>query len=288
MSFEHFLQTAWNDHAQDSAAVANRLHEGIALLEKTEQIPPLARLVVHVTGEHLGEWDRGLELIEQLRQSAQPPEGSDAESALARSKAILSLCRGDALPAGFSASDRVRILATAAGSLASHAQIATAEKFFREANKVARTLGKTDSAQRDLAVTCNNLAAALEEKKDRTFRESELMLIAAHASRRQWELAGGWLEVLRAEYRIAMSFLSAGKPSDACRHAELALEVGVANSAPPIELFFAEEAHALAQHARGEEGWRGSVEAAGRHFSAVSPEDQAWCEAILGKLRALE
>lgn len=287
MSFDTFLQAAWNDHAKDSATVAGRLPEGISLLEKPEQIPLLARLIVHVMGEHLGEWSQGLGLVEQLRQSAHFTADSDAGRAVARSSAILQLCQGEALPAGFSASDRVRILATAAGSLSAQREIARAEKFFREALSIVRTLDKADPAQRDMAVTCNNLAAALEEKVDRNFRETELMLVAAHASRRQWEIAGGWLEVLRAEYRLAMSFLAAGKAGDAVRHAELALETGAANAAPPIELFFAREAHALAEHARGSEAWRSSVAAAKAYLEELSSEDRAWCEATFQKLSEL-
>lgn len=64
-------------------------------------------------------------------------------------------------------------------------------------------------AFRALAVTGNNLACTLEEKNHRSLQETELMILASRTARKYWELAGGWLEISRAEYRLAMNYLQA-------------------------------------------------------------------------------
>jgi hypothetical protein len=36
------------------------------------------------------------------------------------------------------------------------------------------------------------------------------MIFAAKTTRKYWEIAGTWLEIERAEYRLAMTYLAAG------------------------------------------------------------------------------
>lgn len=285
MSFDDFLSRAWNDHAHDSPAVAARLRSGLALLEKPAQVAPFARLVVHVEGEHLGQWQEGLEILGELRASPQF-QGTEAESAVRRGEAALLACERGSLPAeGLGASDRVRALAVAASALSAQGHGERAEAFFREAMRLSGKLPKEDPAVRDLAVTSNNLASALETKEGRAFRETELMLMAAHAARKYWELAGTWLEVERAEYRLAMSFLAAARPQDARRHAELCLETCAAHEAPAIEQFFAQEALGLAFAACGDaQGARNALERARDLFSRLPAEERPWCADSLAKL----
>lgn len=52
MSFAAFLETAWNDHADQPDAVAARLALALERVEAVADIPPLARLITHVYGEH--------------------------------------------------------------------------------------------------------------------------------------------------------------------------------------------------------------------------------------------
>ncbi|MBK7591516.1 MAG: hypothetical protein IPI27_09440 [Betaproteobacteria bacterium] len=48
MSFAAFLETAWNDHADQPDAVAARLALAPERVETVADIPPLARLITHV------------------------------------------------------------------------------------------------------------------------------------------------------------------------------------------------------------------------------------------------
>jgi hypothetical protein len=288
MSFDQFLQTAWKEHADDAEAVASRFAEGIALLEKPEQVPAFARLVLHVEGEHLGRWQKGRDLLTALRASPHF-SGQEAESALRRGEAVLMACERGSLPSeGLTPSERVRALATAASSLSAHAQGERAEAFFRQALQLSGKLPKEDPANRDLAIASNNLALALEERKNRAFRDTELMLMAAHAARKFWEISGTWLEVERAEYRLARSFLAAGKPHDALRHAETCLEVCSAHDAAAIELFFAQEAMALALFGAGQEELAANaVGRAGELFARLPEEEKPWCREPLSHLEKL-
>ncbi len=285
MSFDSFLQSAWRDHATDAEAVAARIKEGSGKIEKVEHVAQLARLVVHVYGEHLGRWQDGKTLIEEIRQG---PFGDSPEAhiALGRAEGVFLACeRGAFSPEGLAASDRIRVLATAASALSAQGQGERAESFFREALGLAAKIGKEDPAHRDLAVTGNNLAVSLEEKENRIFRDSELMLMAAHAARKHWEIAGTWLEVERAEYRLAMSFLAAGKARDALRHAENCLEIVAAHQAEPLESFFGFEALALSHLAMCErEPAMGALERMRALFQEMPEGERGWCQQSLDRL----
>ena len=67
MSFTDFVTHAWDEHATQPATVAERLAtEGVALVTEPAHVAPLAQLVHHVLGEHLGRWDDGLAALHAL------------------------------------------------------------------------------------------------------------------------------------------------------------------------------------------------------------------------------
>ncbi len=59
MTFDAFIEAAWNDHGDRPAEVADRLEASTGIVATADQIAPYARLATHVLGEHLGEWERG-------------------------------------------------------------------------------------------------------------------------------------------------------------------------------------------------------------------------------------
>ena len=65
--FDRFIETAWNDHADDSAGVAQRLRDHIDQVDRMERVAPYGRLISHVFGEHLGDWGAGVALLAVLR-----------------------------------------------------------------------------------------------------------------------------------------------------------------------------------------------------------------------------
>ena len=69
MTFNEYLKKSWTEHGDHSQQVASTFAEGLALLEKPEQISDLARLVVHVAGEHLGDWQSGEQWLQKLMEN---------------------------------------------------------------------------------------------------------------------------------------------------------------------------------------------------------------------------
>lgn len=254
MSFESFLNQAWMDHAKNAESVANRFVSALPLIEKNEQIPQLSQLVTHVMGEHLGKWQEGILFLNSLKHLKPFTAGSESEKAIDRSIAVLKLASGDeAATNGFTPSDIIRIFAVTSSALSEQAQTARAQAYFREAlQRAEQGLSKEDPANRALAVTGNNLACSLEEKPERTSEEKNLMILAAQTGRKFWEIAGTWLEVERAEYRLAMTYLKAEEPQKAYDHAQTCIDIMKKNGADTEELSYGYQALDLAKKALGQ------------------------------------
>jgi hypothetical protein len=92
------------------------------------------------------------------------------------------------------------------------------------------------------------------------------MILAAETGRKYWELAGTWVEVERAEYRLAMTYMHAGQLDKALKHARLCESICNENDAAPFEKFFAAEALVKVQRARCVE-----------YKSKVKEEYQSYC-----------
>jgi hypothetical protein len=288
--FDTFLTTAWDEHAADPAGVAARLaSSGIGLVRTSTEVAALAQLAQHVFGDHLGRWQAGIDFQHGLaRLAVFDPDGASGQ-AVRRLAASLALAGGsDDHRDAFGASDRVRVSALAAGSLAGRDAPRAAELLQQALAEVdAHVLPGTDPAIRTLAAVANNVACALELKSPRSAAERETMILAAQTARRFWQQAGGWLEVERAEYRLAMTWLQAGDPLQARRHAQQCLEIVQANAGPALEQFFAWEALGAADRAAGNADGHASALAQAREaYAALNADDRGWCQAELDKLAA--
>ncbi|MEZ0228788.1 MAG: hypothetical protein ACAI25_09200 [Planctomycetota bacterium] len=282
---ESLVEQGWAEHEKDSAGVLARCEGAIPEVTEAKHLPGLAALLVHVAGEHLGEWKRGLSALDRMMSLPVVKAGTAEAQALLRSRATLLLASGDratadeviarAQTAGLPvASTRIRVLAVAASALAGQKQVEAGVALFEEALSLAAYgPDKADPAARALAVTGNNLACSLEEKKVRTPAEDRLLELAARTGRRFWEVAGTWIEVERAEYRLAMTCLALGRAKDAVTHANECLALCEKNGADAGELFFANEALARAHKAR-------MVELLAEVDAGIRP----WCEETLKKL----
>ena len=282
-SLNNFLDQAWTDHGDAAAAVAERLPQALAMVQDDDGVMRLAALAHHVLGEHLGQWTQGLDLLQQLADFGLHQAAGGA--ALARCQASLRLCagQGDERPQ-MSASDRSRVSAMAAANLGV-SQAERAQACLQQAEANAAGLADADPGVRALAANANNLAATLQELDPLPAAQRELMLQAAQLARRQWQRAGGWLELERAEYRLALCWLAAGDAAQALQHARQCEAMVRAQGEPPVELFFAAEALALAAAALGD----GSAQQAALHtarasFDALPADDQGWCRATLERL----
>jgi len=287
MSFDAFIETAWNDHADRPQEVADRLAASLSVVETPEHIAPFARLVTHVFGEHLGQWQRGIAVLESLGRLPACADGTPGAGAVLRSIAALGHAGGDpAALDGLSREDRVSALAVAASAFTGRNGFGRAIATYAEALDLARAgLPAGSPALRALAVGGNNLAAALEEKPDRDAAETRGMLVAAEGGLQYWTLAGTWLEEERAEYRLARSRLQAGDAAGAVQSAQRCIAVCARNDAPAFELFFGHAALAMAQRAAGDAQACAATRGIALELAAQVPaEERQWLASDLQEI----
>jgi hypothetical protein len=287
MTFAAFLETAWNDHGDRPQEVADRLAASLSIVEAPENIPPFARLVTHVYGEHLGQWHGGIELLDSLRGLPAFDGSAAVAGALARNVATLRFVGGDSsVLAPLPTETRVEVLATAASAFAGRKDFSRAIAAYEEALRLAHTgLPAKSPAIRALAVGGNNLAAALEEKMDRNISETEGMVLAANGGLRYWKEAGTWLEEERAEYRLARSLLQAGNPAAAIQSAWRCLDICKQNDAPAFEQFCGYAVLALAQRAAGDADlFEESRTHAMAIFGQLPDNEKLWCKSEVDEL----
>ncbi len=89
------LKTAWNDHGDAPQAVADVLAANCSRVEASAQVPPFVRLLIHVYGEHLGQWHQGVELLSSLCQQLAFTPDEAASVALQKAEATLRYASGD-------------------------------------------------------------------------------------------------------------------------------------------------------------------------------------------------
>lgn len=297
MTLDEALSQAWADHAAQPAAVSARFDAWRALVAEPAQLAGIAALVVHVDGEHLGAWDRALDRLDALLRTPGLEAGSPTWGALWRSVGAMARCAGnEALldralahaqdTGGLAGSHVARIEAVAAAAAIGQGRLADGIRWFEAALDAEALLPATDPAVRSIAITANNLAVSLEELPERSATQDALLLRAAREARRAWERAGTWMNVERAEYRLALAHAAVGRWDDAVAHAETCLRICEANGADAGERFFAHEARTRALHGAGRLGEsRAAFRAAAACIDAVAdPGFQAACREALAKL----
>ncbi len=290
MDFDTFMERAWQEHADDAAGIAARLlAEGPALVSSDAQLARLVPLVHHVYGEHLARWAEGQAALEALATLPPITPQGDGAKAVRRCVASLRLSAGEAdALAGLNPGDAVRVRALSAGNLGERDASRAAELLEAAITAhEAAALPAADPATRSLAATGWNIACALEAKTERSAAERALMIRAAQISRVYWERAGTWLEVERGEYRLAITWLLAGEPARARRHAQSCLDIVSANAGPPLERFFAWESLGRVARTLGDAaGYAQALDQARQAFDTLPEADRGWVQPSLTALAA--
>jgi len=290
MDFDSFVSQAWADHGDDPAGVAARLHTDTPAPSTPAQLEALIRLAVHVLGEHLGAFDDARWRLSAL--ATHEHANADVQSALRASLAAIDLAdTGRASLAGFTDSEVVRALCSAASICVGQERSAAALDFIAAARKrLAQMPQTTPTDHRPLAAASHNIAWVLHDRgAARTAAETVAMLEAAAVSRAHWEQAGTWLEVERGEYVLARMHLAAGQPDTALPHAAQCLAACIAHDAPPYEIFFGHEALALVQQARGDRAALAHHQHAAQDaFDRLGDDDRAACRSALDVVLALK
>src|SRR5258708_37692582 len=154
MRFGGFLESGWNDHADRPGEVAERLAASLHLVDSAERVPPFARLVTHVFGEHLGDWRRGIGVLEALRASPAFDGSASVAGSLAQGVATLRYAGGDRVALdGLTADDQICVLGAAASALAGRGDFAGALAAYSEAlRRAAGGLAAQSPALRSIAI----------------------------------------------------------------------------------------------------------------------------------------
>jgi hypothetical protein len=281
VTIDAFLKTAWNDHADRPQEVAERIAASSHLVETPEQLAAFARLLTHVYGEHLGQWTRGVELLDSLRCHPSAAVEPAAVRTIDVGAGALRYCDGDASAlVALTRHEQVSALANASSALAARNEFARAIAGYDQALQLAQKAPPPEGpAMRVLAAAGNNLAVLLEAKVDRSASETQAMLAAGGAALRHWKQVGTWLEEERAEHRLARSRLQAGEPTAAMQSAERCVAVCERNGAPPFERFFAHSVLACAHRASGDAVmFAAHRQVALRYLEQTSEDERKWCE----------
>jgi DNA-binding transcriptional MerR regulator len=140
--------------------------------------------------------------------------------------------------------------------------------------------------QRKTAADLCNFTWTLLEKPDRTERETDLMVHAAHASRFMWEDIGEPVNHARGEWQIARVYAVADRPEPALHHARRCLQIVEEHGVGDFDLACAYEALARAHATAGEREPAARYEGLGREAAArIADADDR--ELVISDLDAL-
>jgi hypothetical protein len=106
--------------------------------------------------------------------------------------------------------------------------------------------------ERSTAVELFNYTWTLLEQADRTRRDEDLMVHAAHASRLHWEAVGTPSNHAIGEWQISRVYAVLGRAEPALHHARRCLEVCEEHGVEGFQLAYAHEALARAHSLAGE------------------------------------
>ena len=281
-----FIATAWNDHADDARGVAERLPQGLALLDADPaQAVAFVHLAEHVLLGHLADGVAMQHIADGLQRHA---EGQAVlQAALARSAMTVRLLSGDSVDAAaLLPVNAVRAHATAALGCAARHDADAARALMRSATALADAAVGDSDALKSLAAGWNNLAGQLQSEARHPATEA-LMMEAAQHSRAVWAVAGTWVNVERADYFLARCAATLGDGVQALRHAQSCMAICLANDADAFERFFAHESLGEAFIVqRDTDAARRELAQMRELMSDVGDDNRAYCQSCIDKLAA--
>lgn len=147
MLFNDYRENAWAMHASDPKKVAEEFKQNFNLIKTEDDLLELAQLIVHVCGEHLGDWVKGVELLRKLKNN---PAIKD-QSELNRCVAILNLGNNPSTSISqFSPSDQAIIFSSTAFALLKLGGLKNAEKLLKLASPIINDLLESDDCAHEI------------------------------------------------------------------------------------------------------------------------------------------
>jgi hypothetical protein len=272
-----WLDAAWPRHDQTPRALADELLAMAPTLPDDADGAEAVRLARHVLLAHLHDATTLQRLLDAL------PAGEHIGVQKERTAWALAALRSGGWPAEPRLPESVTwlLLGDVAQALIHRGDLAAART--RVLGQEAAAAAHADTAaRRAYAATAHNVTLALRTGPRDAARDA-LMIEMAELERRAWARAGGWMEVERADYHLAMCHAVIGQGTQAVAHATACLQACEANGADAAERFFAHECNVHAARAAGD----GTAAAAHRaRMVALLAEVadagmKAWCEETL-------
>ncbi|MDF1702468.1 MAG: hypothetical protein P1V36_15060, partial [Planctomycetota bacterium] len=224
MTLDELIQQGWADHADKTAEVADRLEQGVGLVEEGPGAARYMNLVNHAVGDHLGERARATALCEAAIAQLGDDADGDAYLHLAVARRLSGDDKGPMAAqdasGGKEPSFGVRVgMLVAQGHMHAGAW-GEADPLYRAMLATADLLEAGNAAERTVAVVSNNLASELLGVRERDARQDALMHDAAKAAFTYWSRVGTWVNQARGEYLLSLVQCSLGDPKSARDSAE--------------------------------------------------------------------
>ena len=278
INFDQKIKDLWGEHAKNTDQVIAAFDEAMTLAQNADQVKKVIHLVVHIYTDHRLDNNAAFEVLTQIENSKL--NNVETLEIIDNSKNIFRFVDDPQLNISeYSEANQIKILAGAVSLLVFSKKYDQALDFLSRATSLAKNLANHDPSARSLAITGNNVACALGEKPERSAVESELMILAAKTGREFWEKAGSWLEVERAEYRLAQSYLKNRDFINSIKHANQCITICEKNTAPPLEFFYAFEAVTHVEKTIGQP--LRSLEKMKHYFNLLSDDDKKYCSPAL-------
>jgi hypothetical protein len=286
---QDLLNRALEQHADQPASAAQTLDEALrgAAGASEADLLELLRVAEHVLLGHLADPAALRALLAQL------PPHAGLEPARQRAEAALRLAAGEPPPDwhDLPPAERVRAHYNAALARTRSGDFGAAARLIELAK--AQAVAGDAASQKALAALANNIAGDLRyyhrgsSAGDSDEARDELMLDAARLARERWALAGGWLEIERAEWQLARCAAAAGQATLALHHAQACLRLCEQHGADAFEHFFAHDAIARAHRAATQAGPAAEARARMAALLLQVPEsDQDYARRALAELDA--
>ena len=282
-----WLDQAQSQHADQPSVITAGLRTRAAQLPADADGAEAIRLAEHVWLAHAAD-AAGLQAFLDALPAALGQAASTAPS-VERARLALAWLAGQPVPA-LADTLRWRALQNVVLAMAAQGRSAQALGLLQTDEAAALAQGRSE-AGKAFAATANNVASHLQDSPRGDAARDTWMLQAAALARRAWASAGGWMQVERADYRLALCHAAAGQGAEAVEHARRCLAgcVAATDQADAVEHFFAHEALLRAHHAAGNAAAAG---AALQRMQALLPDIteadglRAWCARVLATLPA--
>lgn len=293
-------QSVMAGHGQDAAAAGLRLRTESAALLADADLPSLdtwLRCAEHVLLGHQDDATALDALLQQL-QAQVPAERLQQPllaTALHRCRAALELAEAPgATPSGWpelGPADRVRAHYNAALAFSRRDAHRVTARLLDRARQEAAAAPEDLTAQRSLAAMAHNLSADLQQAFEPGDEDAAAAMVqAATLAREAWGVAGGWLEIERADWQLAMCCATTGQGAAARQHAAACLaacQAHAADGADDFEFCFAWQAVALAAIAsRQREAAQAARHEMATYAARLSGGDADYARACLDEIDA--